>query len=51
MEIKMKLKTKEKELIAKWFRSQDIPDYDGYYGHYTIPKEIMSVYKRLFPND
>ena len=47
----MKLTTKEKEFIAKWFRSQDVPDYDGYFGRYFIPTDIMIVYRRLFPND
>lgn len=47
----MKLNRKEKELIARWFKSIERPDIDGYCGHFWIPEDIMKVYRKLYPKD
>ncbi len=41
----------ENVVIAKWFKKNHQPDYDGYCGTFILPEEIMDEYIKLFPKD
>lgn len=41
----------ENEVIARWFKENHEPDYDGYCGTFILPEEIMIEYRKLFPED
>ena len=39
----------EAEFMADYFHNQyNEPDYDGYVGHYNLPKEVMEIYNRKY---
>jgi len=41
---KRKLTKKEAEWMADYFHNKEYaPDFDGYLGHYSLPKEVMVI--------
>ncbi len=44
-----KLNQKEAEFMADYFHNEyNKPDYDGYVGHYSLPKEVMEIYNKKY---
>jgi len=43
------LNKEEVEFMADYFHNQyNEPDYDGYVGHYSLPKEVMEIYNKKY---
>jgi len=43
------LTSKEAEFMADYFHNEkDMPDVDGYCGHYSLPEGVMVIYRTKY---